>query len=675
MAENTNRLANERSPYLLQHAHNPVDWFPWGDEAFAKARTEDKPVFLSIGYSTCHWCHVMERESFSDPEVGRVLNDVFVCIKVDREERPDVDKTYMEMCQAMTGGGGWPLNMILLPDRRAVFAMTYLPRNSRRGQTGILEMATSIKELWIGGREKMIEQADRIAEYLQKRTAPESGKLDYEESMKTTFTDLTRSFDPVNGGFGTRPKFPSPHNMLFLLRYHKRFKETKALDMAVTTLRSMRLGGMFDQVGYGFHRYSTDSAWIVPHFEKMLYDQAMLLSAYSEAYLATQDLFFLKVGSQIVDFLKREMLSPEGLFYTALDADSEGEEGKYYLWRLEEIESVLGPEAAEKFAEEFHCSRDGNFLEESTGRLIGKNILYLENSLSGAEKVVDDKFRNDLQKLWEYRSHRIRPSTDTKLLCDVNSLMICGMLDYYKASCDSSVLEIARKAIDFIMETNLAGMSLRHRYAQGNWEINAFLDDHSFLLLALIKMHDVCLEPKYLDAATRLADTMIRKFYDISGAFGFTESAESGLSPRIRDGIDTSIPSGNSAAAYALAVLGLKTGESRYSETAESVFNYFGSEIRNNAMFFTYMMCAAGLIMGPSLKVEIIGSTAADDLKKLHQDLSRVYLPNVAYVATLSLENRQEQLGYSFNVCGPDACYPTVSGIPDLLNLVQKLGA
>ena len=675
MTEYTNRLVKERSPYLLQHAHNPVDWFPWGNEAFEKAKAEDKPVFLSIGYSTCHWCHVMERESFSDPEVGKVMNDVFVCIKVDREERPDVDKIYMDVCQAMTGGGGWPLNMILLPDRRAVFAMTYMPKNSRRGQTGLIEVAISMKELWKEGREKMIEQADRIAEYLQKKTPPEGSELEYEDAMKATFSELSANFDKVNGGFGTRPKFPSPHNILFLLRYYRRFKEPGALEMALQTLRAMRMGGIFDQVGYGFHRYSTDSAWVIPHFEKMLYDQAMLLSAYSEAYLASQDAFYLKVGSQTFAFLMNEMLSPEGLFYTALDADSEGEEGKYYLWRLEEIESLLGPEKAEHFSDAFNCSRTGNFMEEATGRQTGRNILYLKNDNSGVEIISKDKFGKELAKVAESRNKRIRPETDTKLLCDLNGLMVSGILDYYRASCDKLALDTAKQVIDFILDTNFAGKSLRHRYAGGNWEINAFLDDYSFLLLATLKLHDATLEGRYLETAIVLADIMIQKFYDVGGAFSFTAARETGFSPMIRDGIDTSIPSGNSAAAYGLELLYLKTGDSRYKETAESVFRYFGSEIGRNPMFFTFMMSAAGLALGPSLKVEIALGNGKGSLESLHRETARHYLPNITYMKTDAGGGGARDAGFSFNVCGQDACYPTVQGFDGLMKLIEKLGA
>ncbi|HKJ96495.1 MAG TPA: thioredoxin domain-containing protein, partial [Thermoplasmataceae archaeon] len=342
MDEHTNRLINEKSPYLLQHAHNPVDWHPWSEEAFEKARKEDKPVFLSIGYSTCHWCHVMERESFEDEGVAKVLNEVFVCIKVDREERPDLDSTYMIVSQMMTGSGGWPLNIIMTPEKKPIFALTYIPKESRHGQMGLVELAKGINDLWKESRNDLETKADEVIGNMKKVVREQSGDIVNEETLNRVYDSLKANFDRDNGGFGVAPKFPSPHNLLFLMRHFKRHGESESLEMVEKTLLRMRMGGVYDQIGFGFHRYSTDSGWFLPHFEKMIYDQALLMLAYTDAFVLTGNDFYKHVSDEILEFVKREMLSPEGGVYTAIDADSENEEGKYYTWKWEEIMSALG---------------------------------------------------------------------------------------------------------------------------------------------------------------------------------------------------------------------------------------------------------------------------------------------------------------------------------------------
>ena len=377
----TNRLIREKSPYLLQHAYNPVDWYAWGDEAFEKARKEDKPIFLSIGYSTCHWCHVMEHESFEDTEVARLMNEAFVSIKVDREERPDLDHVYMTVCQMMTGAGGWPLNVILTPDRKPFFAGTYFPKESRFGRLGMMDLAPRIEELWRTQREQVLQSASKIM--LALRQVPDSspGQVPGKDVLDSAYQQLAERFDPVQGGFSQAPKFPTPHNMLFLLRYWKRTGETKALEMVEKTLQAMRLGGIYDHVGFGFHRYSTDAEWLVPHFEKMLYDQAMLAMAYTEAYQATGKSEYAKTAQEIFAYVLRDMTAPNGGFYSAEDADSEGVEGKFYVWNLEEIDRVLESGEADLVKRVFNAKPSGNFEEEATGRLTGSNILH-QKSLS-----------------------------------------------------------------------------------------------------------------------------------------------------------------------------------------------------------------------------------------------------------------------------------------------------
>ncbi len=396
-----NRLIREKSPYLLQHAYNPVDWYAWGDEAFEKARKEDKPIFLSIGYSTCHWCHVMEHESFEDAEVARLMNEAFVSIKVDREERPDLDHVYMTVCQMMTGAGGWPLNLILTPDKKPFFAGTYFPKESRFGRLGMMDLAPRIKELWGTQREEVLQSAGKVM--LALRQVPDSspGQVPGREVLDSAYEQLSQRFDPVQGGFGQAPKFPTPHNMLFLLRYWKRTGEARALEMVEKTLQAMRRGGIYDHVGFGFHRYSTDAEWLVPHFEKMLYDQAMLAMVYTEAYQATGKPEYAKTAQEIFTYVLRDMTAPNGGFYSAEDADSEGVEGKFYVWNFEEIDRVLDPDEADLAKRVFNAKPSGNFEEEATGRLTGSNILHLKSSVSQLAselKVSRDEFEKRLER-------------------------------------------------------------------------------------------------------------------------------------------------------------------------------------------------------------------------------------------------------------------------------------
>ena len=373
-----NHLIHESSPYLLQHAHNPVDWYPWGKEAFKKARREDKPIFLSIGYSTCHWCHVMEKESFSDPEAGRVLNESFVAIKVDREERPDIDQVYMQAAQMMTGSGGWPLTILMTPDKHPFFAATYLPQHTRFGRIGLIELATRVHDLWQHDRAKLLQPADQLVAALDRINTPDTGSVPMDATVTArAYHELLKSFDARHGGFGDAPKFPSPQNLLFLLRYWRQTGEKKALEMVEKTLTAMRAGGIYDQIGFGFHRYATDNHWLLPHFEKMLYDQAMLIMAYAEAYQATGNPEYARTTREIIAYVSRDMRAPGGGFYSAEDADSEGVEGKFYVWTTEQIEAVLGKSDATFADTVFGVEPGGNIHDGATGQTTGANVLYM----------------------------------------------------------------------------------------------------------------------------------------------------------------------------------------------------------------------------------------------------------------------------------------------------------
>ena len=433
---NPNRLINELSPYLLQHAYNPVDWYPWGEEAFKKAELENKPIFLSIGYSTCHWCHVMERESFEDEEVASLMNEIFVSIKVDREERPDIDHVYMTACQLMTGNGGWPLSIVMTPNKKPFFSGTYFPKENRYGQIGFKDLIKNIHRLWNEKRIEIDENAEMISDYLNH---PHHRKTEIElneDILKRAYSYFDNKFDQLNGGFGDAPKFPTPHNLMFLLRYWKRFNESGALEMVVKTLRQMRKGGIYDHVGFGFHRYSTDKQWLVPHFEKMLYDQALLIYLYTEAYLASGASEFKTTVEDNIKYVLRDMTSLEngGGFYSAEDADSGGEEGKFYVWTKDEIFNALDKNEAEIFCDYYNITDKGNFLDESTRTLTGQNIPHI---VSNSDEIINKykidpadfmrKIKETTNKLYAERNKRMHPLKDDKILTDWNGLMIAAL--------------------------------------------------------------------------------------------------------------------------------------------------------------------------------------------------------------------------------------------------------
>ncbi len=459
-----NRLKNEKSPYLLQHADNPVDWYPWGPEAFEKARQEDKPIFLSIGYSTCHWCHVMEHESFEDEEVARLLNQTFVSIKVDREERPDIDQLYMTVAQLMTGGGGWPLNIFMTPDKEPFFAATYIPKENRYGRLGLMELIPRVDELWRTSRQELLSSADRIVAALKQVSESQGSSLLDASVLDKAYQQLLDSFDKDLGGFGSAPKFPSPHNFYFLLRYWQRSGREEALDMVEKTLQAMRAGGIYDHVGFGFHRYSTDAGWLVPHFEKMLYDQALLTLAYTEVFQATGKSFYQTTAREILSYILRDMQSPEGAFYSAEDADSEGEEGKFYLWSYDELENLLSDRELDHLVRHFGIKPEGNFLDQDGGSSSGLNILHWSRRANEAQ----EDFEAIRKKLFDYREKRIHPLKDDKILTSWNGLMIAALARAGGAFSEKAYTDAAEKAASFILAQMRDGRGrLLHRFRGG----------------------------------------------------------------------------------------------------------------------------------------------------------------------------------------------------------------
>ncbi len=632
-----NRLINEKSPYLLQHAHNPVDWYPWGEEAFEKARKEDKPIFLSIGYSTCHWCHVMERESFEDPEVAKLMNDTWVSIKVDREERPDIDHVYMTVCQMLTGAGGWPLNIVMTPDKKPFFAGTYFPKETRLGRIGMLDLAARIKELWSTRRSDLLQSSNKIMAALQEAPNEGQGAAPGLETMKTAFEQLSQRFDENHGGFSNAPKFPAPHNMLFLLRYWKRTTDSTALAMVEKTLADMRLGGVYDHVGFGFHRYSTDPEWLVPHFEKMLYDQAMLAMVYSEAYQATGKKDYAGTVREILTYILRDMTDPGGGFYSAEDADSEGEEGKFYVWNQDEIRKALDKTEAELVMRVFNVRPDGNFREEATGKITGTNILHsgkplgqIAADLNMKESELREHLETARRKLFHIREQRIHPHKDDKILTDWNGLMIAALAKAAQALDEPDYATAASNAADFIL-SNMRDRDgrLLHRFREGAAGLPAHVDDYAFFIWGLIELYEATFDVRWLRTALELNGDFVARFWDEkSGGFYFTAKDRRDLPVRKKEIYDGATPSGNSVATLNLLRLGRMTGATDPEGKAEEIGRRFSGDVGRLPSAFTMLLSAFEFSLGPSHEVVIAGRTRGEDTTLMLKHLRRGFFPN-----------------------------------------------
>jgi len=641
-----NRLVFEKSPYLLQHARNPVDWYPWGEEAFERARRADKPVFLSIGYSTCHWCHVMEEESFEDEAVARLLNDAFVCVKVDREERPDIDATYMAVCQAMTGRGGWPLTIIVTPDKKPFFAATYVPRDSRYGTAGLVELIPRVKEVWSARREEVLDQADKITETLREASGRCEPCRIGRGLLAAAYEGLAARHDAGHGGFGDAPKFPQPHNLTFLLRYWRRTGEAEALGMVERTLSAMRQGGIYDHIGFGFHRYSTDAEWLVPHFEKMLYDQALLAEAYVQAYRASGRPEYARTAEQVFEYVLREMTSPDGGFYSAEDADSEGEEGKFYLWTRTEILDVLGSEEGGLF-----CSAFGVPATEREaghpGGLPHPTVLHEVAStaetarrLGVAEPALRDRLEASRRTLFVARSGRTRPGRDEKMLADWNGLMIGALADGAAVLGEARYAGAASRAADFVL-SRMTGKdgTLLHRFCGGSAGIPGFLDDYAFTIWGLLRLYEAAFDCQRLETALALAGTMIERFWDEEGG-GFFLAQKGGeeLILRNKDAYDGALPSGNSIAALDLAMLGRIAGRADLEEKARRTIEAFSGERSGAPFAYSQMMSALDFAMGPSYEVVLAGDPGRLPDDPMVRALRSAYLPNAVVVFRSSVE-------------------------------------
>ena len=677
----SNRLIHEKSPY------------PWGDEAFERAQVEDKPIFLSIGYSTCHWCHVMERESFEDPEVAGMMNELVISIKVDREERPDLDHIYMMVCQLMTGSGGWPLNILMTPDKKPYFAGTYIPKQTRLGRTGIMDLIPRLAQVWTEQRDDVNASAEKIVTALKSVDRDnQEGELD-EAALPMTFQQLVERFDEKHGGFGEAPKFPTPHNILFLLRHWKRTGDRKALDMVEKTLMDIQRGGIHDHVGFGFHRYATDQTWLVPHFEKMLYDQAFLVMAYVEAYQAAGQKAYEETARNVLTYVLRDMTDSEGGFYSAEDADSEGVEGEFYVWSEEEIRGILHPEEADLIIKVFNIEKDGNFLDESAKTRTGANILHLQKSLPEialdlkiSKQEIQNRWTAARRKLFTVREKRIHPYKDDKVLTDWNGLMIAALAKASAAFGDPQYAEAAAKAVGFVFERlRKPDGRLMHRYRDGDAAIHGNLDDYAFLIWGLIELYEATFDARHLKAALELNGLMLKHFWDDkAGGLYFSPDYGEALIVRKKEFYDGAVPSGNAVAMWNMLRLGRITANPRLEKRGVDIGRAFSKAVKQFPSAYTQFMVAVDFAVGPRYEVVIVGQPEAKDTKEMLKALAGCFTPNVVALLRPAVKSAEidsladyltsyESLNGKATayVCTNFACNAPTTDVGKMLELIQ----
>ena len=677
--KHTNRLAREKSPYLLQHQHNPVDWFAWGEEAFAKARQENKPIFLSFGYSTCHWCHVMERESFEDEKIAAYLNGHFVSIKVDREERPDVDKIYMSAVQAMGTGGGWPLNVFLAPDLKPFYGGTYFPPDGRHGRPSFLQVLQKITELWQQRRDDLAQSAQQLHAHLAAAAEQESTNLlvltaSVPHQAARAFKD---EYDPRYGGFGNAPKFPRPSQPMFLLRHAARTNDPDAQRMVLFTCERMAAGGMYDQLGGGFARYSVDAQWLVPHFEKMLYDNAQLIHLYLDAHLVSGEARFANVARDIIRYVLRDMTHPDGGFYSAEDADSEGKEGKFYCWTRDEMATLLTPDEFKVAVRSFGVTEQGNFVDHSDPNpLPHQNVLNIADpKLTTEEQVLLDAAK---QKMFAARASRVRPHLDDKVLASWNGMMLGAIARASAVLADDSYRAAAEKNLAFLQAKlwDAPTKTLFHRWRDGARDTVQLLDAYANLLAGVIDLYEATLDAKHLEFALALAETMLAKFYDADqGGFWQSPAGAPDLILRVKDDYDGAEPSGNSVAALALLRLGAITDRKDFKQAAEKTLRLFADRLQRLPQAVPHLLCALDFWLEEPRRVVIAGDAASPQARGLLRAAHSVYRPNKVvlgnsgpvepFAKTLPAKN-----GPVVYLCTGTACQPPTQ---DALKVKQLL--
>jgi uncharacterized protein len=628
--KHTNRLIHETSPYLLQHAHNPVDWYPWGDEAFAKAREENKPVLLSIGYSACHWCHVMERESFENEQIATLMNDLFVNIKVDREERPDLDEVYMNAVQMLTGRGGWPMTMFLTPDRQPFYGGTYFPPEDRHGLPGFPRILQGVAQAYRDKPEDVQKSVEQILSALKRM----SHTHDHEHALAPdaigkAAEQIAGAYDVENGGLGQAPKFPNPGVYELFLRHYHHAKSERFLDMVKHTITRMAQGGIYDHLGGGFHRYSVDEKWLVPHFEKMLYDNAQLVRTLALLYRATGNEFFRRVMEETIDYLIREMLHNEGGFYSTQDADSEGEEGKFFVWSRAEIRQILGEEDGEIFSRIYDVTESGNFE--------GKNILHPILTFAQAARLfkkspdkIEMLIAQARQKLFTARETREKPFRDEKIITSWNGLMLSGLAEALKISAKPSFLAAANRTIELIFTKLFSGGLLLHTYKDGKAKQLGFLDDYAFLAVGLLDFYEATLDRSALDRALELTEIMVREFWDSSeGGFFYTGNSHEQLVSRTKPVFDASVPSGNAKATELLLRLYHLTGREDFLDKGETVLRSYSHPMQSQPFGFAHMLCALDLYLRKPKDIVLVGKSEDSRITELLAVIHSLYLPNM----------------------------------------------
>jgi uncharacterized protein YyaL (SSP411 family) len=667
-----NRLANETSPYLLQHSHNPVDWYPWGDEALMRAKSEDKPILLSIGYSACHWCHVMAHESFENEAIASQMNQMFINIKVDREERPDIDHIYMEAVQAMTKSGGWPLTIFLTPDLKPFYGGTYFPPEDRHNLPGFPRVLQAISESYHNRRSEIDQTAGQMTEMLAETTKHISNPEDLtEDIIKQAFLILRNQFDPQNGGFGRAPKFPNPLALEFLLRYYSRYKEIEALSIVEITLNKMANGGIYDQIGGGFHRYATDIAWQIPHFEKMLYDNALLSRVYLHIYQITRNKAYAEIAEETLDYVLREMTSPQGGFYGTQDADSEGEEGKYYLWTIDEINQVSGAGTGHRLALYFGASSEGNFE--------GQNILHRTEHQENKDFILKAK-----TALLKRRENRVKPGRDEKVLASWNGMMLTTLAEAASILDRPDYRTAAIKNGEFMLELKQTSGKIMHMYSNGKGRIDGFLDDYAQVIEGLLALHTLTLEGKWLDAAVRLNESMVNLFSNPNtGLLSDTDGAQKDLIIRPRNEYDGAVPSAASTAALVVQKIGLISGNPEYKAIAGREINSVKTAMVQYPLGYCNWLCSLDFYLSDPKEVAVFGVRNNPQTKDLVKAINSKWIPNkvvigfdqtdpeVSINSPLLKERAMKDGQSTVYICQNNTCQ---SPITDLVKLEEALG-
>jgi uncharacterized protein YyaL (SSP411 family) len=683
-AKHTNRLIHETSPYLLQHAHNPVDWYPWGEEAFHKARSESKPILLSIGYSACHWCHVMERESFEDEKIAALMNDLFVNIKVDREERPDLDEIYMNAVQMLTGRGGWPMTVFLTPEGKPFYGGTYFPPEDRYGVPGFPRILAGVANAYREKPQDVEKSVGQILTALQRMSSSTESQQPFSpDIISRSAAALSRAYDADHGGLGNAPKFPNVGVYELFLRYYYASRDKRFLEMVTHTLAKMAEGGIYDHLGGGFHRYSVDEKWLVPHFEKMLYDNAQLVRIYAQAYRATREPLFKRVVDQTMAYLLREMLDQEGGFYSTQDADSEGEEGKFFVWTPEEVSEILDEEASEIFCRIYDVSEQGNF----EGKNIPHPILTLEQASKFFRRdrgEIEALVTNAREALFREREKRIKPFRDEKVITSWNGLMLSGLAEAMKISPQPAYLEAANRNLQFIFAKLFNDGRLLHVYKNGQAKLAGYLDDYAFLAVGLLDLYETTLEAFALGRAIELADTMLREFRDENGGgFFYTGKSHEQLISRTKPVFDGSIPSGNALATQLLLRLHHFTGKDTYLQLAETALRSYYTAMESQPFGFAHMLCALDYYLEKPKEIVVVGNREDPKTAELVTQVHSMYLPNqtlqlidpetsLETVSPLLKDKRQINGRPTVYICHQHTCSAPLTDSQALKNLLEN---